>query len=311
MAISDDQRRRIKELISEHHLAFAAEVLGTQVLSRQDFDRLVRTGFITDGAVGHAVASIPAAFVQGRLAKTDMQMARMKPETFWEFMDVAPAQFSEAELDAIEAARTQIGHCITNIGMNLISDFEQATAEEAAKIRHYALSTVQHEIGLGIARRKSNEQIQRRLEKKLGASERDWTLVVRTELHNAQEHGKALAIARAGADPFVYKVPRADACRFCRLLYLVGNRPRIFRLSTLIKNGTNVGRKANRPSTSGKGATEWKPVVGCTHPACQCELFELPEGRSFNDQGKLVIKKAVADDLADNLKALLSHRCSA
>ena len=163
---------------------------------------------------------------------------------------------------------------------------------------------------MGIARGSTNEQIVRRLKKKIGENERNWALVVTTELHNAQDHGTALTVARdSGHEALVYKVPHADACRYCKQLYLMPNgRPRLFKLSTLINNGSNVGRKAGRP-----GSTEWKAVIGSTHPACQCELRHLPDGHTLDNKGNVVqsMRKAIPDDLPPKIAALISHRCEA
>jgi hypothetical protein len=250
--------------------------------------------------------SMQAAHTLGRIsaiAMSDTQLSRMKPEQFWEFIKNAPPQFNQSELDAMNAAREHVGLHIKGLGVDLIKDFESATHEEAAKARHAALQTVQHEIALGVARDDSMANIIRRLKRKVGESERNWALVVVTELHNAKEEGKALSLARHGRDALVYKLPRPDACRFCKQLYLKDGRPRIFKLSTLVKNGSNVSRKQK----------EWKPVIGVVHPACQCELHELPDGYKLDGKGVLVpsLKKAVADEVTDTIRALINHQCVA
>lgn len=303
MALSNRQREKIRRLIADHHLAFMVDVLGDDAIDPKEHARLVRQGILKMHPVEHSQVAIAAAHTLGKHAATNPQMARMKPERFWQFVEAAPPQFSQHDLDAMTAAKSVVGRLIANLGVGLMNEFENLTHEEATKLRHQALGTLQHEVALGIARRSSKEQIERRLRSKLEENERNWALVVQTELHNAQEHGKALGMARGGRDPLVFKRPRPDACRFCKMLYLNGNRPRLFRLSVLVKNGTNYNRKAK----------QWKAVVGCVHPACQCEMYELPEGMAFDKEGKLVpsLRKSVADALTDDLRALISHRCVA
>lgn len=311
--LSDKQHAKISRLIVDHHLAFTVEVLGRDAIPAADYERIVRQGTLVEsGPVAQSQVAFPAAHALGKLnSKSDMQLARMKPDAFWEYIATNPPQFSTHELDAIDATRTHVGRLIKNLGTTLVNEFENVSHEEEAKIRHDAMLTVQHEIALGIARNKSHAQIMRRLKDKIGASERDWALVVTTELHNAHEQGKALSLTRGGQDPLVYKLPRPDACRFCVMLFMNGNRPRLFRLSELVKNGTNKGRKAGRPSLKGTNATQWRPTIGCVHPACQCELHELPAGKTFDKDGKLVssLKKAMPDALPAMLRTLLSHRC--
>jgi len=304
--LSADKRSKIRQAIVDHHLAFTVEVLGDDAIPREDFDRLVRKGVLKQGTVEHAQVAMQAAHTVGRMsaiAMSDDKLSRLKPAEFWQFIETAPPQFNQTELDAMNAAREHVGLHIKNLGIGLAHDFEVATHEEAAKLRHAALATVQHETALGIARDSSNASIMRRMKNRITDAERDWALVVVTELHNAKEFGKALALARSTRDPLVFKRPRPDACRFCKMLFLKDGRPRIFKLSSLVKNGTNVDRKQK----------EWKPVVGAVHPACQCELYELPDGFKLDAQGKLVpsLKKSLPDDLTDDLRALIGHRCEA
>lgn len=315
MALSEKQRAKIRKLIADHHDAFKVEVLGSDSIPREQYERLVRQGIIKVKSVEHSQVAIAAAHTLGKLAgQNDPNIARMKPDRFWRFIETAPPQFSQHDIDAMNAARSMVGRLITNLGVGLINEFENATHEEAAKLRHQALATVQHEIALGIARHSSKEHIERRLRSKLDESERNWALVVQTELHNAQEHGKALGMGRGGRDPLVFKRPRPDACRFCKLLFLNGNRPRIFRLSDLVKNGTNYDRRAGRPTLRGVGATEWKATIGCVHPGCQCEMYELPEGMTLDKEGNMVVsmRKSIEPDvLTADLRKLIGHRCEA
>jgi hypothetical protein len=76
---------------------------------------------------------------------------------------------------------------------------------------------------------------------------------------------------------FVAKIPKPDACDDCVRLHLTagqGSRPRIFKLSELVENGTNRGLKR----------AEWRPVIGTIHPWCACMLVHVPSGWTFEDE---------------------------
>jgi hypothetical protein len=303
--ITERKRDKIARLIEDHHLAFIVEALGPDAVSQQVMERLQQQGLLKQDTIEHAQVSVQAAHALGKMGAvtvTDQKLSRMSPQAFWQFVETAPPQFNAHELAAVQASRRFVARAIVNLGRGVAGEFENALHEEDAKLRHETLQgIVQHEIGLGIVRHQTNEQIVRRLKKKCGESERDWRLVVQTELHNAKEHGKALLLSTQG-DPLVFKRPRADACRFCKRLFLTGDRPRIFKLSALVKNGSNVGRKHG----------EFRAVIGAVHPACECELFELPEGFTLDAAGKMVpgkLKKAIPDTLTDDLKQLIGHRC--
>ena len=79
-------------------------------------------------------------------------------------------------------------------------------------------------------------------------------------------------------DPLVYKVPIQDEklCPNCRKAYLNSDgTPKIFKLSELEENGTNIGKKPNA----------WLPTLGMMHPHCRCLLqyFEEVPNTSKND----------------------------
>lgn len=67
-------------------------------------------------------------------------------------------------------------------------------------------------------------------------------------------------------------------CSHCQRLYNGPNGPRVFKLSTLEANGTNVGRKAN----------DWLAVIGSTHPNCQCVPIRVPPGWGWDEFGDMV-----------------------
>jgi len=307
--LSNRQREKIGQLISDHYLAFAVDVIGPDAVSSDNYARLQRQGLLKTHPVEHTAVSLAAAYTLGKIAASDTSIARMQPAQFWQYVETAPPQFNQHDLDAIQASRAVVGRLIVNLGVGLLNEFESVTHEEATKLRHEALATVQHEIALGAAGRSSRTSIEKRLRSKLAESERNWALVVQTELHNALEGGKALGFARSG-NPLVYKRPRQDACRFCKLLFLNGSKPRLFRLSELVKNGTNAGRRAGRPSARG---TQWKATIGCVHPGCQCEMHLMPEGMAFDDSGKLIVsmRKAMADTMTADLRMLIGHQCVA
>ena len=68
-------------------------------------------------------------------------------------------------------------------------------------------------------------------------------------------------------------------CKHCIRLYTtngIGSKPKIFKLSELQGNGTNIGRKS----------AEWLAVVGSTHLNCRCTLNEVPQGFEWNEKTK-------------------------
>lgn len=128
------------------------------------------------------------------------------------------------------------------------------------------------------------------LRKVTGDTKQDWDMVIRTELVNSQQEGMARSILD-GTSPYsndreetmVFKRPNPDACKQCKKHYLErdGKTPKLFKLSELMANGTNYGKKVQ----------DWKPTLSVMHPHCQCSLLVMPKGCVFNDNGEIVIDK--------------------
>lgn len=121
-------------------------------------------------------------------------------------------------------------------------------------------------------------------------TKQDWDMVVKTELINHKNEGIADAIIQ-GKSPYsneglktkVFKRPSRGACKHCTSLYLEDDMktPKLFLLSDLVANGTNYGKKT----------ADWKPVVGVTHPHCQCMIEVMPEGCYFDENGNIAIER--------------------
>jgi hypothetical protein len=69
------------------------------------------------------------------------------------------------------------------------------------------------------------------------------------------------------AETKVYKEVNNDGklCEWCKRFYLRKGEPIVYTLSELQANGSNYG----------KPKSEWKPVLGATHPRCRCQLHIL------------------------------------
>lgn len=106
---------------------------------------------------------------------------------------------------------------------------------------------------------------------------RDWTRIVNTEVSNAIGAGSADAIVvknrdKSSKDVYVFRINPDDSatCKYCREFYIDSDgSPKVYRLSTILSNGTNYGKKP----------VSWRPVAGATHPNCRdSQLIELRPG---------------------------------
>lgn len=310
--LSDYQRRKIQQIIQDGHLAFAVKLLGPTAIAREDYERLKRAGKI---AVRQGGSIAVAAQALGALMATKQPGEAATPEEFWRAVEENASAMSEEERDAVSAIRDRIGQYIRGLGNKLDTATGHVLVDADDRKRRRALNKIKTAVEQGLAGGETAREVAQNIRRATGDLKREWLRVAQTELHNAVEETKAVALVGTHqGDPLVYKRPRPDACPFCVLLYLKPDKvtPRVFHLSELVANGTNVGRSANRPSLTGARATEWKPVLGAMHPFCGCELHHLPDGMGFNSKGELVhvggkVKKAIEIETLN--KAFVNHVC--
>ena len=92
----------------------------------------------------------------------------------------------------------------------------------------------------------------------------DWLRIAYFLTTEAYNQGRVQSILREyGQDAEVWFDVFDEACKHCRKLYLKNpddenSEPIVFKLSDIIANGNNIGRKVQ----------EWKPVVPPAHPYC-------------------------------------------
>ncbi|MGE3551170.1 MAG: hypothetical protein AB7I29_14875, partial [Geobacter sp.] len=124
------------------------------------------------------------------------------------------------------------------------------------------------------------QQLKSELYHTLDEKDRDLDRVAYYEITDAQKQGQAAQLLADGnVDKLVYKRPLPTACAQCKHLYLMpdGVTPRLFKLSDMISNGANIGRKPH-PTKGGKvvpggradGQETLKAVAGLVHPWCAC-----------------------------------------
>jgi hypothetical protein len=306
--ITDQQRRRIAAAIRDGHLAFVAEMLGPTALDPADYARLRRAGKVrTERERGEDVAAAAHALGAGAPAET----GELTAPAFWKVIKEHPKMLGSMEREAVELVRSRIAQHAKDLGAQLEGDVMHLLLDVEARARHRVSK-------LGVSRREEEKLLVAdalaRVKDSVAELKKRWSLIAITEVHNGIEEAKAVALVRShgGRDPLVYKLPRPDACAYCRMLYLKsdGVTPRIFRLSSLMANGSNIGRKARKPTLTGKLKTALRATLGALHPCCACLLYHLPEGMTVGPSGAhLPLNKGLSVQVEELDVALLQHDC--
>lgn len=292
--MGDMRINRIAKLVVDHHLSFLGEMFGPDWISSEDYSRLNKSGMIRGEyvheefmKVAHRIGGVPMFSMKPTLAKSGAF-------TIGHVLDsiIKGKPLSAAEEEAIHIAKSRV-------------------AQRVAGLSKRMAKAVRAELARTLMEKGSAMETAAIIAKMTGDSNRDWLRVVVTELHTAVQEGKAASLVKKfGGDPLVYKRPRADACPFCKALYLKkdGVTPRVFRYSELVEKGSNESRKPNPGITRGvRKSDDWQPVIGSVHPWCQCELYHLPDGFTFDGSGGLAPGGRIAK--SESVPDLIYHEC--
>ncbi len=331
MASADDTRRRaaekklslltpaqletLKRIVQDYHLAFALGVYGPDSIPPAETARLISMGIVPEDL---ALVFTPRPGEEAPLAMrlTDLAyqygqqlgdarqrdaVTKMGADEFLEHLEATRAELSPVDRQAMAWARYNAGQHVRGMGDRISLQLGTVVLDADAEQRRKYLGVIQRELEESIDKRAT----WRELASEIGHATEDWSRdmqrVAATETQFAMQEAQAREIAKHADDPDdvrVAKIPAPDACPDCVRLHLTagpGSPPRIFKLSELQANGTNVGRKR----------AAWKAVVGPVHPWCGCELVEVPGGWGFDEDGNMVpeimLKKGDRLDVAEDV----------
>lgn len=276
MIFTPEEIQQLFKIVDYRLARIVADVLGREFLTPQDEALLKQFGFdFREGL--KQVPPYYQAFIFGRLAGilSPNQLFTLDYKDIREYVDKDQyPKLTRREKAEYAAAATRTYGYIKGMGErikktlgNSVSEEEIKNAVEERRIEE--LSVIKREHERGVLERRSVQAIVSSIGNQLKDWNRDWGRIVETEMENIFLLGVAQVIMEDhGPDALVYKDVFPGACSHCRRLYTTagsGSEPRIFKLSSLIMNGDNIGRKAR----------DWKPVIGATHPYCYSSDTEV------------------------------------
>lgn len=275
----------IIDLIQLEHIIFIAENVGIHVLT--EAEKEIIEALEEDL---NYFPSVELAFKFGIFseAKKGSKITYAKLKKLAKQNKLFPLSIEEKA--ALKAIETFSYNEIKGLGNKISRDFSQIFIESDQGLRAAYEKLIKKETKEAVSKRESQKQLVSRLGHKTGDWARDFHRISDYLMHHAHDHGRAQGIIRRhgnSKDPIlVYKSVFAGACRHCIRLYLtdgIGSRPRVFKLSDLVANGSNIGRKAN----------DWKAVLGPTHNWCRCQLEYVPKGFDWDAENKAFTKPKV------------------
>ena len=277
MLFTADQLAEIRRIIDHYHTMFGVNFLGLDSVDSATLSELYQ-----EGLVDSEVEAIKDAYLYGQLAAIIGQekAQKMSYGEFKEYLQKHPIPLSAAEQRAVELAQQRAGQYCKGLGNRISNQTGAVLIEADQKLRAKTEANIRDLTAKNIQERNTIQQLKTDLAWKAQDWQRDWGRIAATEKQTAMEQGKADHYRkRHGGDTWVSKIPAPDACPHCKRLFLgKDGHPKIFRLSDLEANGTNVGKKVDG----------WLPVVGTVHPHCRCMLVRVPDGFGYDETGDLV-----------------------
>lgn len=275
------QLQQVKDLVDDLHKWFLIRVLGESAVSASDRRKLKAKGYTW----GAPLDTPLNAYQFGVLADQLRRQGKKVPFTYQEFRKF----LKENPIPMTVSERESVAHINRSITV-----YTEAMADEVKgttgailvnaekKMRRKLEGALKRELSEGVEKRKTVKEVASALREATKDYATNFERIASTELNNAYQEGvlHGIQTQNKGRDPLVYKLPRPDACSECADHYLHdgSKKPRVFRLSELLANGSNVGRKR----------AERKPVIDSAHPWCRCQLFELPPGFDLDANGNQI-----------------------
>lgn len=216
-----------------------------------------------------------------------------------------PEFMTELQRKSWIQARTRAGEFVRGLG-NVVSENastivsevwngEQIEREADADQRAEMVEIIREETADATAnntkwRTSTAQKLASNLGNRTGDWTRNWERIARTELQGAYNEGSVLeAVEWDGPDASIARIPEPGACSDCRRVHMTRDgKPRVFKASDLLNNGTNVGRKR----------AQWQATIWPIHPNCRCDTQHIPAGMEFDDEWGLVYKAHSFSQLA-------------
>jgi len=267
MFLNQNQIEELVSIINYQHILFIASNVGISVLS--DAEKEILKSFGIDVANLDQITLFEQSFRFGVLSQA-IGHKRSENLTYTQFLNYIGSSnyqpLTEQESYALEFSKRQAAKDIRGLGNRVANNFQTTLIEIDQQQRNKYENIITSTTQKSVSKRESAQQLALRLGHQTDDWARDFNRIADYVMHDAFDNGRATQIQNQyGKDAQVYKNVFHLACKHCVKLYLtdgVGSQPILFKLKDIQANGTNIGRHT----------TQWKAVIGPTHPWCRCTL---------------------------------------
>lgn len=283
MVTSEEVIRKIRKIIENRYLALTVSLLGSGSINPAELNLLEELGIdVTEKA-----SSMAEAYYHNFLNE---ELSPIKPTSVEDMkaQQAAPGvkptgrehTASEEHLDGT------LKHLLENLKNNMASQIETLIRENNNKFKlDTMMNRDRDQETEDMLAEVSLNDLKDDLRGTMETANKRWEGIAPTEISNAISIGSVDRIVKDNEDKepgevYVYRIVVSDAalCKYCRRFYLDGDgSPKVYRLSTLLGNGSNYGKKASL----------WLPVALATHVRERCsQVLELRPGWEVTPGGR-------------------------
>lgn len=284
MVTSRETIERIREIIQKHYARLVISVLGKDALSPKELKELESLGVDTSNPdslmsmvyyhnfINHPVDEISPTSIEDM--KAQQSVGGLKPK-------------GEAHDYTVENINDKTKQYIDKLKLDVMTRVEGIIRENNDSYKMNALQNLDRTDVLDdLVKESSLGKLKQKLRDTAGDGNRDWTRVAITEMSNAIGVASVDRIVSDNTgkeldDVYVFRITVKDAktCKWCRRFYDdKDGSPKLYKLSTLLGNGSNYGKKTD----------SWMPVIGATHPNERCsQMIELKPGYKLQTDGSV------------------------
>lgn len=259
MIISKQTLEKIKKIINEEYKYLLISIAGKETLTKDELDQLRVAGFEVDDKNESLLKRIYYHNVLNELRSLESPTSIPEMRKQQQALPQGTAHSS-----AEEHIGESFAHSINKLKSDAQSRLEGFIRQNNMAYRNNALQNLERPDDMDkLVKESTLGQLKATLRAASDDVGKNFERIAITETSNALGLGSVDRVIMQNKDKdakdiYVYRIPVNDSrlCAHCRRFYLDRDgSPVLYRLSTLLNNGTNYGLKV----------IDWKPVVGATH----------------------------------------------
>lgn len=272
----------IKKIIAKHYNRLILSTLGRPHLSADELKTLQAAGIDTSNPDSLLSLVYYHSFINH---PTDAESPKDVEEMKRQQSVTGLRPQGEANEYAIESINDRTKQYIEKLKLDVMTKIESLVRENNDSYKMDAMRNLDRPDMLDeLVKESSLGKLQQKLRDSSGEGNRDWLRIALTEMSNAIGAASIDRIVTDNrtANPdeiYVFRIIVQDAktCKWCRRFYQDDDgSPALYKLSTLMANGSNYGKKTS----------DWLPVAGATHPWERCSgTLELKPGFALTAGG--------------------------